>query len=150
MRIKRADRDRDGIVGMIVRLVMVIEIVPGDRPQVVLPPNDRDPVRMHLVRRGIDLFPQQIGRIVLAPLSLRDDDGALAFHLGRLHHRVGHPIGLQGDGDAQVVGREHFMIRGIVLPRERVPAAAQPVDVPGEHALGVGGGALEQHMLHPV
>ena len=122
---------------------MLVQIVPGHRPQVVLPPDDRNPVRMHLVRGGVHFFAQQIGRIVLAPLPLRDDNRALAFHLGGLHDRVGHAIRLQANRDAQVLGRQHFMIGGVVLPRERVPAAAQPVNVPGQHPLWMGGGALE-------
>src|SRR5215467_874799 len=49
-----------------------------------------------------------------------------------------------------MLGREGLEVRGEVLPGKPIPTAAVAVDEPRKFSLAHGGGALEEHVLHPV
>ena len=99
-------------------------------------------------RRQLDV--EQLFRIVLAALQLRDDDRPLGLAVvGLVETRV-HALGFDEEHAIERVARRRFEIGGLVNPGVAVPRAAELLDdalhlVPRDVA-----GALEVHVLDPV
>ena len=149
-RVEVPDRDHHRVVGRVIGPVMMDQVVPGDGQQIALVPDDRVPVGMDPVRRGLHLLGQGIFRVVLRSLPFGDDHRALALDLLGFEERVPDAVRLDADAERKMLRGQGFIVRREILPREAVPAASVTVDEAGELPLAERGGALEEHVLHPM
>ena len=142
--------DQHGVVGLIVLRVKPFEALDrnpfdvgpiADRRLAVIVPLERD--REHSIR-------QHLCRHVLAPLELVADDGHFRLQVLAFHETVDHPVGLQVNGELQVVvvGRQRLVI---VRPVKRGGAVeVRPARLQQLGHRRVGRRPFEEHVLQQV
>ena len=67
-------------------------------------------------------------RLILAAVEFVEDHRPLALHLVRVDERAAHPVGLNLDGEREVLFREEFVVVRPVQPRRRVDLRADALE----------------------
>ena len=140
----------DGVVRRVIVLVVTVELIPGDAPEIAFEPDDRMAIRMVMERGAHHFLMQEIAGTVLASLAFRENHRALGFGFFRVEERIDHPVRFDLDRKIEPISREGFEIGGPVVRGERVQGAAVPADLAEYRALGEVRRALELHMFNPV
>jgi hypothetical protein len=88
--------------------------------------------------------------VVLGEPHLLEDDLALGVELGLGEVGVDGDVGQQLQASAEVLGRQHDVVVGVVVRGEGVALPAQPLDETVDRAGWSGRRALEEHVLEVV
>ena len=145
-----AHQGDDGPLRHVARGVVAVHVGTGEAGEVLLVPDapaaDAVVVVHHLVQR---LRGDRAGVVQLAP-GLLDDHLQLAAELVGVDGRVHQRVALDGDRLAQVVGREHHVVGGVIVAGAGVEVAAGGLGVPGDLPRPAARRALEEHVLQHV
>jgi hypothetical protein len=144
------DDDERGVVRPVVRRVVRVQVVARHRLEVLQPADGRVAVGVHAERAGRQLGVEQLLRIVLAALQLRDDDRALRLAVVRLVEARAHALGLDEQHAVERIAGRGFEVGGLVDPGVAVPGAAEPLDDALHLVTRDVARALEVHVLDPV
>jgi len=150
LRIEVAGQCQHRVVGCVVDAIMLVKLIARHGFQVALPANYRMVVRVGLKGRGLQRLAQQEARVILVPLPLRYNDGALQLGFLGVEHRIDHPVCLNAEGQVDAVGGQRLEVSREVDPCHTVEHAAFPRNGLIELALWEGGRALEQHVFDPM
>ena len=145
-----AGDDERGVVRNVEPAIVTVQIVATHGPEIVEPADRGMPVWMCTKRGRGDLGVEELIRIVLAALQLRDDDRPLGFAFRRLEQAVRHPLGLDEEHLIERGAPGRFQVSRLVDPGVAVPHAAKPFDDPLHLLARNVGRALEIHVLDPV
>ncbi len=107
-------------------------------------------VRVDAESGGLHLLTQAEERLILLALPLGDDHRALGLHLLGVKQAVDHAVGLQAQGQLDLVGRQRGEVSGPIQVGECIPVAPIARDQAIRHPRGKLRRALEEHMLHPM
>ena len=142
--------DENGVVGLIVGAVKGLQALDGDVFDVGARADDGVAVVVPAERELHHALAKDAARIVLARFEFVPDHCHLAVEIGLAHVGVQHPVGFDAERPVEILFRraERLEIIGAVVRRGAVEAHATP----GEFLLqpGIGGRALEQHVLEQV
>ncbi len=110
------------VVGPVVLFAVFNHLLLRDPADVRHPAHDRVRVRARRIERRVELLLEERPRAVLAHPALLGDDVALGVELAE--HRVGHPVGFQGEVELDLVLRQRDVVLRHLLPGGRVQARA--------------------------
>ena len=142
-----ADDDEHDVVGDVPAVKEGEHLLPIERFDRLLPPDDRAPVGMRREGAAKELGVAARHRHVLRALPLLHHDLELARELGRVERGVAERVGEDVEAGREVSPGEHEMVDGVVGGGERVDVAARRLDLGGDLSDAACGRALEEHVL---
>ncbi len=149
-----ADDGQDGVVGRVVRAEERAGVFEGGRVEVGHGADRRVVVRVAVGEgeRGELLEGGAVRDVVVALAALVLDDVALVLHGGLVEggEQRAHPVGLQPEGELQLVGGHGLEVVGALEAGGAVERAAGALDQFEVPVVGDVGGALEHQVLEEV
>ena len=149
-RVDVADDHQRRVVRHVEPPVVAIQVIARHGLQIRQPANRRMTVWVRLECGRRQLLIEQLIRVVLASLQLRDDDVALRLAVVRVIEAARHALGLDEEHAIERVARRGFEICRLVDPRVAVPRPAELLDDALHLVARDVRGALEVHVLAPV
>ncbi len=145
-----ADDHQGGVRRNVVATVVGVQILARDGLKVRQPADRRVPVRVSAKCGGGHLAVEELLRVVLPSLKLRDDDRPLGFAVRRVEDAAVHPLGLDEQHLIQGLPACGLQIGRLVDPGVAVPGPSEPLHDPLHLLSGNARGPLEVHVLDPV